>query len=300
MQKEICAVIVTYNRKELLKENLEALLSQTYNNFDIMIIDNCSTDGTKEYIEKYIKDNVFYYNTNKNIGGAGGFNYGLKQAIQSNYKYAWIMDDDTIPEKEALISLVNKKELLKNNFSFLCSLVKFKNDELCKMNKPSIDTKWLEEYKNIKNGIIAVKACSFVSCFINLKCAKNIGLPIKEFFIYGDDVEYTTRLSKCMKGYLDIDSIVYHKMKENTCTDIISIEKERISRSFYTYRNRFYIAKKEGKKAVVKYILSYLFTKLKILVKSKDNKLKRIGIITKGFWSGVFFNPKIEKIQEKK
>lgn len=299
MKNEICTVVVTYNRKELLKENIQALLSQTYKNFDILIIDNGSTDGTKDYINQFINNNVYYYNTNKNLGGAGGFSYGIKKALEANYKYTWIMDDDTIPIESALESLVNKKEILNNNFSYLCSLVKFTDGNLCKMNIPKINTKWLYYYESIERGLISIQTCSFVSCFINLDYAKKVGLPIKEFFIYGDDVEYTKRLSKCKEAFIDINSIVYHKMKANTNTDIVYVEKERIDRSYYTYRNRFYIAKQEGKKEVFKYLLKYLYVKTKILFKSKDKKIKRLWIITRGFWTGIFFNPKIEKTEEK-
>lgn len=46
---KIIALVVTYNRKNLLKENLEALLKQDYSEFDILVVDNASTDGTKEF-----------------------------------------------------------------------------------------------------------------------------------------------------------------------------------------------------------------------------------------------------------
>ena len=71
---KIIALVVTYNRKALLKENIEALLAQDYSNFDILIVDNASTDGTKEFMEKY-KENkrIKYENTGANLGGAGGF-----------------------------------------------------------------------------------------------------------------------------------------------------------------------------------------------------------------------------------
>ena len=54
LSKKVIVVVVTYNRKVLLKECLDALLSQKYQNFNILVIDNASTDGTKEYIEDVI------------------------------------------------------------------------------------------------------------------------------------------------------------------------------------------------------------------------------------------------------
>ena len=66
MEKEkIIAVVVTFNRKKLLAECLNALLAQSVNNLDILVIDNASTDGTKEYISNIVSknENVIYCNT---------------------------------------------------------------------------------------------------------------------------------------------------------------------------------------------------------------------------------------------
>ena len=74
--KKVAAIVVTYNRKKLLLENIKALLAQTYRNLDILIIDNCSTDGTKDAIQEYIKNkSIIYVNTGSNLGGDGGFQY---------------------------------------------------------------------------------------------------------------------------------------------------------------------------------------------------------------------------------
>ena len=65
---KVVAVIVTFNRKRLLLENVQRLLSQTINIHKIIIVDNCSTDGTKEYLNKNgILDNKnIYYHSNIN------------------------------------------------------------------------------------------------------------------------------------------------------------------------------------------------------------------------------------------
>ncbi len=298
--EKIVAVVVTYNRRELLKKNIEALLEQEYKEFDILIVDNASTDGTQEMVKKYEGDKLKYINTGKNLGGAGGFNFGLRQAIEQGYHYAWLMDDDTIPTKTALASLIQKANYLKNEFSFLGSLVKWSdNDSICKMNVQIIDPNWLHEYKKFEKGLIHVERSSFVACYVNLGVAKQVGLPISKFFIYGDDWEYTIRLGKIKKGYLDFDSIVIHKMKENVTADIVTIPKDRISRCYYNFRNTFYISKKLGMLETLKYPLIYIMWMVKILIKAKNGRLRRMWAITKGFIAGIFFNPKIEYAESK-
>lgn len=296
---EICTIVVTYNRKELLKENIEALRKQNYKNFDILVVDNNSTDGTKEYIDEYIKNgDILYVNTKKNLGGSGGFQFGLKEAIKKNYKYVWLMDDDTIPTENSLSSLIEKKNLLNDEFSFLCSIVKFNENEICTMNIPVMDSKWIDYYYFIEKGLLKVKSCSFVSCFINIKVAKQIGLPIKEFFIYGDDAEYTERLSSVLPGFIDTNSIVNHKMKFNIGPSIVDADKDRINRAFYTYRNTLYIAKKKGIKDVFKYLIMWIYVALLVIFKSKKHKLKRLLVMMKGLAYGIAFNPKIEFVED--
>ena len=103
----ISCVVVTYNRLELLKENIKSLLNQTYAPNKIYIINNCSTDGTAGYLAQFNNHNkITVVNLPKNIGGAGGFNHGTKLAVKEGAGYVWLMDDDTIPEPDALEHLV--------------------------------------------------------------------------------------------------------------------------------------------------------------------------------------------------
>ncbi len=293
---KIIAVIVTYNRKELLKESIEALRSQTYKDMDILVVDNASTDGTYDnVVKKY--DNLKYINTGSNIGGAGGFNLGMKYAIENNYEYAWLMDDDTIAMPTALQSLMKKANILNDEFSYLSSIVKWTDNSICKMNIQILNKKWIYDYEKIQNNLILLEKCSFVSCFVNLKIAKKVGLPIKEFFIYGDDWEYTLRLSKEKNGYVDCDSIVIHKMKENFNASIINMPSEKIPRHYYNCRNLSYTYRKISKKIYIKYVISNLLEVIKILIKSKNYRLKRIYYLLKGIFAGMFFNPKIEYVK---
>ena len=76
----VVAIVVTYNRCELLRECIEHLKKSEYQ-ADILIVDNASTDGTAQMVSEYVNNmDVFYTNTGANIGGAGGFNYGIKRA----------------------------------------------------------------------------------------------------------------------------------------------------------------------------------------------------------------------------
>lgn len=79
------ALIVTYNRKELLTQCIEALLEMPC---DIIVIDNASTDGTEATLSSFIgSGQISYHNTGANLGGAGGFNFAIKTALKQGYEY---------------------------------------------------------------------------------------------------------------------------------------------------------------------------------------------------------------------
>lgn len=295
MKNRIVDIVVTYNRKTLLAENIAALLNQTFRDHDIMIIDNGSTDGTNELVQSYNDKRIIYYNTGKNLGGAGGFSIGIKKAILSDYDYAWIMDDDSIPNPDALATIVNKMEYIDWDFSFISSLVYWIDGKIFPMNCPSINVKKVEDanYDLIRRAkLLSINRGSFVGCFVNLKIAKKIALPISDFFIYGDDLEYTGRLRNEAKAYLNLDSIIVHKAPSNKGADIVTAEEDRIGRFYFQFRNGMYIARKENK--ILKRLIMVTRTIGKVLLKSKNNRFKRIRMVLFGTASGVFYNPQLE------
>lgn len=295
------AIVVTYNRLQLLKENLNALRNQS-EPCDIIVINNASTDETETYVLSMCKiDNrIIYHNTGKNLGGAGGFAFGIKVATDAGYRYIWIMDDDSIPMKDALKSLQNKAALIDDQFSFMASTVYWTNGKLFRMNTPHVQ--WGKEnelcYIQLlsEKKIVPIQDASFVGCFVNIKYVHKVGLPISEFFIYGDDIEYTSRLSKEEKAYLDLDSIIIHKAPSNTGADIVSAPKDRLERFYYQSRNGIYIARREGR--VLKRIIRVLNRMIRIIIKSPDSKFARICILLKGTLAGFIFNPSIQFVED--
>ncbi len=294
---KVCAVVVTFNRLELLKLTLGKLFAQNVKLNEIIVVNNASTDGTKEYL-KSIEDLITNVELTSNLGGAGGFYEGIKAALKNDNDYIWIMDDDTITKSDSLEKLLEGYEQLESReIGFLCSNVLFKDEKPCVMNIPHIYEGEWNEFAN--KGIIRLSATSFVSVLINRKAVERIGLPIKEFFIWGDDIEYTKRISNLFECYLIGDSVVYHYMNENKGVNIIDEAPERVNRYFYDIRNKFYVAKKNGFKAVIRYIVNTIKLSLNILIYGKGGKMKKIVVISKGFIKGIFFNPSIEYIYKR-
>ena len=294
MIKKTAAIVVTYNRKELLLQNIEALLKQTVRNqLEIVIIDNASTDGTFEAIKRYVdKGEIIYINTGSNLGGAGGFQYGIRYAAEHDYEFVWVMDDDCIPRENTLEKFYEADQILKGDYGYLSSKVLWKDGTICSMNR---QRKTVVQYNNdFISKYVPIKMASFVSLFIPVRIVKNIGLPIKEFFIWTDDWEYTRRISIKYACYLINSSVVVHKSKNNIGANIATEEPERLERFGYLYRNDVYLYRREG---IVGFLYEFFRLSshiLRVILTAKINKYKRIQYIFKGTMEGLKFKPKIE------
>ena len=298
-KNKVIAVVVTYNRKELLKKSINALLEQEYQYFDILIVDNASTDGTKEYINELLNNpKIKYENTGSNLGGAGGFNYGMKKAVNLGYEYIWIMDDDTIPYKDSLKELMNADSVLKGQYGYFSSVAIWKDGTPCKMNRQKICKDWYNEANYLKYSLIQTYYSSFVSFFTKASVIKDIGLPIKDFFIWGDDVEYSNRISKKYTCYIVGKSQVLHSTNNNEGSNIAKDDDTRIPRYKFAYRNEMYIAKKNGLKGFLRQFAKIGLHIFRVIIRSKGHRLKKIAIILQSSFKGIFFNPKVEYIKE--
>lgn len=293
MMPENVAVVVTYNRKALLQECLESLLGQIDASLDIILVDNNSSDGT-EKLEVIKNPRIQYFRLERNIGGAGGFNYGIKKAVEFGYRYIWIMDDDTIPEADALAALVSARKLLEDDFGFLSSYVKWTNGEFCKMNATFPYDWWVESEKYLKDGLLRIISASFVSLYVKADVVKKVGLPIKDFFIWGDDIEFTTRITEKYPCYFCDDSVVVHKTRSNTGADIFSDDGTRLKNYEYLTRNDFYVRKRKGFLSGVKYFVWTIVQIIRIAYKAPNYRIKKCCAVFKGLMKGMFFNPQIE------
>lgn len=238
----VFAVIVTYNRLELLKKCLQAVLGQTYKSLDVVVVDNASTDGTGEYVKNLKNRRIIYVNTGKNAGGAGGFYRGIKEAYLKGAKWVWIMDDDVIPEKNALEELMNALKVVKpHKTSFLASCVYGLKGEA--MNTPGVDLRskngypfW---YEYLDKGLVKLNAATFVSILVNGQAIEKCGLPCADFFIWGDDTEYTKRLYRNFGlAYLVGKSKVVHARANSANLTIFNeTDAKRVALYSYMIRN---------------------------------------------------------------
>lgn len=291
--KTVSAVVVTYNRLKLLKECLAALFVQSHTVTHIIVIDNHSDQATQDYLTR-LDAKIDYLRLSQNIGGAGGFFTGVKAfAERTTDDFVWLMDDDTIPEPNALAKLLQASNDVPSA-GFLASNPKWVDGTPAIMNVPVVEHPlWTEQLDQIHH-LIAISRASFVSVLISRQAVIKVGLPIRQFFIWGDDTEYTERIKHYFTGYLVPDSIVIHKMKQNQDVDIIHDAPDRVNRYFYAYRNRLYNARQRSHKEILRYWFQFITTLSKLLFKGGTGRFKKINVLCRGMLAGLFFNPQVE------
>ncbi|RLA43932.1 MAG: glycosyl transferase, family 2, partial [Gammaproteobacteria bacterium] len=197
---KIAAVVVTFNRKDMLLETLRGLRQQTRKLDRIYLINNASTDGTEELLrsENILDwDNLDYCPLDKNTGGAGGFATGMQLAYDAGYDWIWTMDDDIEPDQNAL------QELLKYSDISQCM-------NSTKIFTQNNETQYWEQYFDFATArLIDLKNASFhngrdwctvnVACFEGMLVHRNIidkiGLPEADYFIYHDDTVFGIKAS---------------------------------------------------------------------------------------------------------
>ncbi len=336
-QEKICAVVVTYNRKDLLLECLDSILKQTYPLHAIYIIDNASTDGTpvllkkKGYIKEILqpidypleseskmfmsaKDNknelkIHYVRIHKNIGGAGGFYEGVKRGYEKGYDWLWLMDDDAEPEKDCLKILLNSINLLSSKISALTPLKIDTEGEIQKVHRGYINREKgeviplsKEDYSKNEN-LLEIDYSSFVGLLISKKAVAEKGFPDKDFFIWYDDVEYCWRLNDYGKIYLNKKAIIIHKdrvgekYKNNNYENI-----ENLWKRYYGKRNSLFLRKKYSNKKNIKFWVEiiYIFLRNSInIIVFMDYKILRLKLLCLAYIHAIF-NIKGERISPAK
>ena len=297
--ERVAAVVVTYNRLPLLQKCIEKLESQT-KPCDILVVDNASTDGTAVWLAERQSENTRLRarNTGENLGGAGGFNYGMRWAVEAGYEYLWVMDDDCLPEPDALEKLLEADKVLGGDYGWLSSVALWTDGTECRMNRQKLKKSFYEYSPLMKYGLVQAEQATFVSLFLRAETVRRVGLPIRDFFIWGDDIEYTRRVAvrEGIPSFVAGQSQVVHAMKENTGSSIATDRAERIDRYRYAFRNEAFTYRQEGVRGVCYYLAKCGLNFCRILVKAPDRRGKRIGVLVGSMVRGVFFRPRIEKL----
>ena len=304
---KIAAIVVSFNRKALLVECLDALLKQTRTLDKIILIDNASTDGTLELLEeRELLSNplIDCVVLDKNVGGAGGFTAGIRRALDHGYDWFWLMDDDAEPEPDNVEKC--HATLARKDAVLVAPVLGFADGEpdYSGMHRSRLLSPAEASVRSLGRPITAAEAadapivefdaCSFVGPFIAARAVRAVGLPREEFFIHYDDLEYTLRLGKIGKLLLVTNAVIRHKQAQLTgrkfSRKTIFGDRERVRfdklwLTYYGYRNLTWLVSRKIVPTRLSKLLVWHARLIIGVILYDDNKLSRLH-----FWSSAFLD----------
>jgi rhamnopyranosyl-N-acetylglucosaminyl-diphospho-decaprenol beta-1,3/1,4-galactofuranosyltransferase len=193
----IAAVVVTYNRLELLQRLVKAL-GEVPELDQVLVVDNASTDGTAEWLAGLDVDRVHGRTLDHNSGGAGGFHDGLAWAVERGADLVWLMDDDGLPEADCLALLLERA----HDLDFWGPVVVDEADPgrlVFPIRLPG-GARAVHTMADVRgaadDGLIRGIVIPFNGVLVTRDLVERIGLPRAEFFIWGDDHEYRLRAER--------------------------------------------------------------------------------------------------------
>jgi len=227
----VVAAVVTYNRKQLLLECLRGVLAQTHPVERVIVLDNGSTDGTEAALRDaglLDRPEVRWLPLGANLGGAGGFARAVEAGRETEADWIWLMDDDSEPPPESLERLLSAPPASDPSTVALCSKVVYGDGVTIDANQRGHFRRRLlplpeREYRAGHHASLGF--LSFVGSLVRADAARRAELPRADFFVWGDDVEYSFRLRELGEIRLVPESLILHK---------------RVTHSFENRRSRFW------------------------------------------------------------
>jgi rhamnopyranosyl-N-acetylglucosaminyl-diphospho-decaprenol beta-1,3/1,4-galactofuranosyltransferase len=179
--EKVALIIVTFNRLEILKKNLEHIGKQSRMPDHVLLIENGSTDGTLDYLRS--QSEFDFLPVGKNIGWSAGLDLGMRKACQKwEFDFFWLMDDDSFPSPKVLEQLLEAKKSISQEVIIGLEGYVFKNG--------------IPRKKEAVSGLIPVDFVLVDNALVSKKLMQKIGTPDPDYFIMAEDYEYCQRAKR--------------------------------------------------------------------------------------------------------
>jgi len=202
--KQLGIVICNYNKAEALDACISSVLESTFQNFDLYVVDNASVDHSLRMLHEKYEHKLTILANKENLGGSGGFNTGLRKAMEKEYPYFMCMDNDAIVDENAIRNLYEFLEEHQECGVACAKVYHLENPDVVQQYGIEID---FEEFcvrspyeGKIEDGTLpdfvycdAVPACAMM---IRGEVLEKIGVLPEENFLYWDDTEWCYRCNR--------------------------------------------------------------------------------------------------------
>lgn len=299
---KIIVLILSYNGKNLLFDSITSYLSNDYPNFEVVVIDNGSVDGTKEYVNFNWPD-IYVLRTEKNLGYSGGFNFGLDYAFtKQNADYVLITNNDVKVDGKVIFELVKTAES-DSSIGFVSGKVYYFDNPtiLQTVGKNEDDIKWngshigggvkdIGQFNQIEERVFLDDIFILVSKEVYTK----VGAYDTEFFLQCEEWDWQARAKQNgFKLFYTPFAKIWHK-------ESMTIGKWSPTKAYYDARNPgIVIMKYKDQKYINRYFWNHTYQYiLKNFFKNllKGN-LKISTAILSGYLSMIVWGLKNKKLR---
>lgn len=287
--KKIAIIILNYKNSKDTIECVESLEKIGYKNFEIIIVDNDSKDGSIEFLKNHFKDKHAILDSKKNGGFAYGNNVGIKYALKNKADYILLINNDTTVEENFLDVLVETAEKDKTIGITTGLIMNYYDKNKVWYNGGEIDWNKFYGYHLNERGNLSTleeeKEITFATgclMLIRKEIFNNVGLLPEEYFMYYEDVDFCAKVQN--KGYKIVynsNSKIYHKISAS------SGEEESPFAIEWNTRNRikFYRKYKNiscGKRKNIFSVFFYTTRVLKGVQYLKEKRIDKAKALKKG------------------
>jgi rhamnopyranosyl-N-acetylglucosaminyl-diphospho-decaprenol beta-1,3/1,4-galactofuranosyltransferase len=254
-EESVAVVVVTMNRSALLEGMLTALAAQTRQPDAVLVVDNASTDDTREVLARHADElPLRVTTTEENLGGAGGFHLGVRQAWEGGYDRIWLMDDDVVPAPDCLAVMMASDEacLMAVREDSGGRLVEkaatrfdLTNPLAVRPKTAMVETDYAS--RELMPERVGLENVAFEGFMVRREVVARIGFPDPEFFIFYDDVDYAVRARRAGFAIWAVrDARLVRQLEFSQQHDLAGWK------GFYMYRNLFVVHFRYGDNALVR------------------------------------------------
>lgn len=302
---KVIVLILSFNGKHLLYDSITSYLLNDYQNYIIVVIDNGSTDGTKEYVEKNWTD-VKVLRTVKNLGYSGGFNFGLDYAFnQHSADYVLITNNDVKADIFVISELV-KVAQTDDKIGFVTGKVYYYEHPMILQTtgyELTNEKYWLFDHRGGKK-----KDVGQYEKIEELEFADDIFMLVKkevynrtkgydtEFKFQAEQFDWQIRAKKDgFKIYYSPKAKIWHK-------DSMTIGKKSPFKTYYDIRNSYVVRLKHKDKNFMRSYSRWYFNNvvMKPMIKSLLKlRFLMAFVIFKGYLSAIIWGMRNNKLELK-
>lgn len=238
-QPKVYISILNWNGLKDTLECLESVFKLDYPNFEVIVVDNGSTDDSVEVIEKTYPQLTLIENK-ENLGYTGGNNIGMRYAMDNGADYVWLLNNDTVVESDTLTKLVDAAEK-SPNIGLVSPFIYYYDEpekvQFCGsyMDWKNFDVPHFKDEALWKQESIGRQVSLWgTALIIKRNLIKDIGYLDDRFFSYFEDTDYSIRSSKA--GYQNVmvpSSRIFHKK-------VPKAQSEKPHYYYYTARNEYF------------------------------------------------------------